>query len=122
MEYTTGALSMRIDGAVFECDSPTASDRIPLDRLAVRVVKHAKGKVRFILEAAGETIPDVPIYGWGQDFHYINRRSWVIDAEEEPGLREFFTRVGEAIGRTVAPAPGTGDGEEGKRRKLFGRH
>ena len=122
MEYTIGALSMRIDGDIFECNSPTSTDRVPLDRLVVRVDKFSKGKLRLSLSMASEPVPQESIYAWHQQVQYIARHSWTIETDQEPGLREYFVQVGAVAGRPVGPeiAKGGSDQEAG-RRKFFGR-
>jgi hypothetical protein len=43
------------------------------------------------------------LYAWG-DTWKVNGHIWLIDPEEEPAYREFFTQVAAECGRTVSNA------------------
>ena len=127
MEYSVGGLSLRTDGDIFECLSATASDRIPLDRLIVRVDKKGKTQVRVSFSMATQPVPEEPVYAWGLQLQYLPRHNYALDTADEPGLREFFTQLAAESGRTVGAdrnagtGAGTAAAAEPKRRKLFGR-
>jgi len=110
---------MRVDRDVLEILYPMRTERIPVSNLAVRLDRQGKKKFQMYI---GRSQEPGPLYAW----HWtpaVMGKIWMIDVDDEPDCRAFFTELADFCGRTVTLEPDPrGRDEDGEpKRRRFGR-
>jgi hypothetical protein len=103
LEFSRDYFVLRVDGDILEIFRRGAfSERIPLAWLAVTVQPSIKGRLIVQIMSARD---DLPLYEVLRKAK-VPRGSTVdlvINTEEEPLYRQFFTQVAQLCGRPVVP-------------------
>jgi hypothetical protein len=110
-------IRLHVDGDVLEVFFGTKTERIALDKIAVRLERRRKERVQISVQVANDSSDPVYAWGWAPT---IRGHIVMIDAADEPAFRQFFTQVAAACGRDVPAVTGSGStavtaGEPGHR-------
>jgi hypothetical protein len=103
LEFKREYFILRVDGDVLEIFRKGAfSERVPLAWLAVQVQPSIKGRLVVQICSARN---DLPLYEVLRKAKAVQGSAvdLVINTEEEPLYRQFFTQVAQLCGRPVVP-------------------
>ena len=116
LQLDLAGIRLLVDGDVLEVFFGTKTERIPLDKVAVRLERRRKDRVQVTVQVANDSSD--PLYAWGWA-PTVKGHIVMIDDADEPAFRQFFTQVAAVCGREVAAVASTdaaGAGEPKHRR------
>jgi hypothetical protein len=105
LQLDRAGIRLQVDGDVLEIFFGTKTERIPLDKIAVRLERRRKDRVQISVQVANDSSD--PLYAWGWA-PTVRGHIVMIDAADEPAFRQFFTQVAAACDREVPAIPGSG--------------
>jgi hypothetical protein len=117
LQLDRAGIRLLVDGDVLEAFFGTTTERIPLERVAVRLERRRKDRVQMTVQVANDNSD--PLYAWGSA-PTVRGHIVMIDAADEPAFRQFFTLAAAVCGRDVPAVAGsdakTAGGEPRHRR------
>ena len=115
LQLDLAGIRLAVDGDVLEVFFGTKTERIPLDKVAVRLEGRRKERVQMTVQIANDSSD--PLYAWGWA-PAVRGHIVLIDVADEPAFGQFFTEVAAMCGREV-PAVAASDaaGAEPRRRR-----
>jgi hypothetical protein len=117
LQLDRAGVRLLVDGDVLEVFFGTKTERIPLDKVAVRLERRRKDRVQMTVQVANDSGDPLYVWGWAPT---VRGHVVMIDAADEPAFREFFTQVAAACGRdgpAVAGSDAAAAGGEPKHRR-----